>query len=183
MSSINFEEDQAKVITKTDNIQSLADQVERLENLNQEVKKDEEDLKQKKKNLEHISGEVIPTMMAEMGLAHLKLMDGSSGDVKPHYSANITIANKDAAFKWLRDNGHGDLIKNQVSATFGKGEDSSANEFIDKINSLGYEPTQKVWVEPMTLKAFVREQITEGSELPMDTFGVFVGAETKISKK
>ena len=99
MSSINFEEDQAKVITKTDNIQSLADQVERLENLNQEVKKDEEDLKQKKKNLEHISGEVIPTMMAEMGLAHLKLMDGSSVDVKPHYSANITVANKDAAFK------------------------------------------------------------------------------------
>ena len=30
---INFEEDQAKVITKTGNIQSLADQVERLENL------------------------------------------------------------------------------------------------------------------------------------------------------
>jgi len=54
MSSINFEEDQAKVITKTENIQSLADQVERLENLNQEVKKDEEDLKQKKKNLEYI---------------------------------------------------------------------------------------------------------------------------------
>ena len=37
MSSINFEEDQAKVITKTGNIQSLADQVERLENLNQEI--------------------------------------------------------------------------------------------------------------------------------------------------
>ena len=48
MSSINFEEDQAKVITKTDSIQSLADQVERLENLNREVKKDEEDLKQTK---------------------------------------------------------------------------------------------------------------------------------------
>ena len=101
---INFEEDQAKVITKTENIQSLADQVERLENLNQEVKKDEEDLKQKKKNLEHLSGEVIPTMMAEMGLAHLKLMDGSSVDVKPHYSANITISNKEAAFNWLRNN-------------------------------------------------------------------------------
>ena len=36
---INFEEDQAKVITKTGNIQSLADQVERLENLNQEIEK------------------------------------------------------------------------------------------------------------------------------------------------
>jgi len=78
---INFEEDQAKVITKTGNIQSLADQVERLENLNREIEKADEDLKQKKKNLEHISGEVIPTMMSEMGLSHLKLMDGSSVDV------------------------------------------------------------------------------------------------------
>jgi len=43
MSSINFEEDQAKVITKTGNIQSLADQVERLENLNQEIEKTEKD--------------------------------------------------------------------------------------------------------------------------------------------
>ena len=129
MSSINFEEDQAKVITKTDNIQSLADQVERLENLNQEVKKDEEDLKKKKKNLEHLSGEVIPTMMAEMGLAHLKLMDGSSVDVKPHYSANITIANKDAAFKWLRDNGLGDIIKNEISVSFGRNEDNKAADY------------------------------------------------------
>ena len=49
MSNINFEEDQAKVITKTENIRSLADQVERLENLNKEIEQTEEDLKQKKK--------------------------------------------------------------------------------------------------------------------------------------
>jgi hypothetical protein len=35
----------------------------------------------------------------------------------------------------------------------------------------------------MTLKAFVREQIADGVEIPMDKFGVFVGAETKITKK
>jgi len=93
MSNINFEEDQAKVITKTENIQSLADQVERLETLNREIDFAESQLKQKKKNLEHLSGEVIPTMMSEMGLSHLKLMDGSSVDVKPDYSATITIAN------------------------------------------------------------------------------------------
>jgi hypothetical protein len=59
-----------------------------------------------------------------------------------------------------------------------------ASNFIDKIEELGYniQPQQKVWVEPMTLKAFVREQIANGSELPTDKFGVFVGAETKISK-
>ena len=63
------------------------------------------------------------------------------------------------------------------------GEDSIANEFIDKVKSLGYQPIQKLSVHAMTLKAFVREQIAEGNDLPMDTFGVFVGAETKISKK
>ena len=124
MSSINFEEDQANVITKTENIRSLADQVERLENLNQEIEKTEKDLKQKKKNLEHLSGEVIPTMMSEMGLSHLKLMDGSSVDVKPNYSANITIANREAAFNWLRNNGLGDIIKNEILVSFGGYEDN-----------------------------------------------------------
>ena len=101
---IDFEKDQQEVIKKTDNIQSLADQVERLESLQSRLDLQEENIKNTKKELEHLSGEVIPTMMAEMGLAHLKLMDGSSVDVKPHYSANITVANKEAAFNWLRNN-------------------------------------------------------------------------------
>ena len=106
----DFEADQQNVMSKTENIQSLADQVERLETLNREIEVAETQLKQKKKNYEHLSGEVIPTMMSEMGLAHLKLMDGSSVDVKPHYSANISIANREAAFNWLRNNGLGDII-------------------------------------------------------------------------
>ena len=180
---INFEEDQAKVITKTENIQSLADQVERLENLNQEVKKDEEDLKQKKKNLEHISGEVIPTMMSEMGLSHLKLMDGSSVDVKPNYSANITIANREAAFNWLRNNGLGDIIKNEISVSFGRNEDNKAADYAVLAQERGFLPTQKLKVEPMTLKALVRERIEAGKEMPTELFNVFVGNKTTIKRK
>jgi len=180
---INFEEDQAKVITKTENIQSLADQVERLENLNQEVKKDEEDLKQKKKNLEHISGEVIPTMMAEMGLSHLKLMDGSSVDVKPNYSASITIANREAAFNWLRNNGLGDIIKNEILVSFGRNEDNKAADYAALAQERGYQPTQKLKVEPMTLKALVRERIEAGKEMPTELFNVFVGNKTTIKRK
>ena len=89
---IDFEKDQQEVLKKTDNIQSLADQVERLESLQSRLELQEENIKSTKKELEHLSGEVIPTMMAEMGLALLKLMDGSSVDVKPFYSATITVA-------------------------------------------------------------------------------------------
>jgi len=180
---INFEEDQAKVINKTENIQSLADQVERLENLNQEIEKKEKDLKQRKKDLEHISGEVIPTMMAEMGLSHLKLMDGSSVDGKPNYSANITIANREAALNWLLNNGLGDIIKIEISVSFGRNEDNKAAEYAELAKGQGYQPTQKLKVEPMTLKALVRERIEAGKEMPTELFNVFVGNKTTIKRK
>ena len=183
MSSINFEEDQAKVLQKTENIQSLADQVERLENLNQEIEKTEKDLKQKKKDLEHISGEIIPTMMSEMGLSHLKLMDGSSVDVKPHYSANVTVANKEAAFNWLRNNGLGDIIKNEILVSFGRNEDNKAADYAALAQERGFQPTQKLKVEPMTLKALVRERIEAGKEMPTELFNVFVGNKTTIKRK
>ena len=182
MSNINFEEDQAKVITKTENIQSLADQVERLENLQKEVEDTDKQLKEKKKNLEHLSGEIIPTMMAEMGLSHLKLMDGSSVDVKPHYSATITQANKEAAFNWLRNNGLGDIIKNEISVSFGRNEDTRAADYADLAKSRGFEPTQKLKVEPMTLKALVRERLEAGKEMPTELFNVFVGNKTTIKR-
>ena len=183
MGNIDFETDKANVITKTENIRSLADQVERLENLNQEIENAEKDLKQKKKNHEHLSGEVIPTMMSEMGLSHLKLMDGSSVDVKPNYSANITIANREAAFNWLRNNGLGDIIKNEILVSFGRNEDNKAADYAALAQERGFQPTQKLKVEPMTLKALVRERIEAGKELPTELFNVFVGNKTIIKRK
>ena len=183
MSSINFEQDQQKVMSKTENIQSLADQVERLQTLQREIEFAEDQLKQKKKNLEHVSGEVIPTMMSEMGLSHLKLMDGSSVDVKPNYSATITVANREAAFNWLRNNGLGDIIKNEISVSFGRNEDNKAADYAALAQERGYQPTQKLKVEPMTLKALVRERIEAGKELPTELFNVFVGNKTTIKRK
>jgi len=181
--SIDFEQDQQQVIKKTDNIQSLADQVEHLEQLQRSIENQEENLKDLKKKLEHVSGEVIPTMMSEMGLSHLKLMDGSSVDVKPHYSATITVATREAAFNWLRNNGLGDIIKNEISVSFGRNEDNKAADYAELAKGHGFEPTQKLKVEPMTLKALVRERLEAGKEMPTEIFNVFVGNKTTIKRK
>ncbi len=183
MSSIDFEKDQQEVLKKTDNIQTLADQVEKLNSLQQRIELQEDNLKNAKKEFEHLSGEVIPTMMAEMGLSHLKLMDGSSVDVKPNYSASITIANRDAAFNWLRENGLGDIIKNEISVSFGRNEDNKAADYAALAEERGFQPTQKLKVEPMTLKALVRERIEAGKEMPTEIFNVFVGNKTTIKRK
>jgi hypothetical protein len=183
MSNIDFETDQQQVIQKTDNIQSLADQVERLEKMNREIEETEESLKEKKKQKDHVSMEVIPTLMSEMGLAELKLIDGSMVTVKPNYSASITVANREAAFNWLRNNGLGDIIKNEISVSFGRNEDNKAADYASLAQERGYQPTQKLKVEPMTLKALVRERIEAGKEMPTELFNVFVGNQTTIKRK
>jgi len=180
---IDFETDKANVLQKTDHIRSLADQVERLEGLQKRLELQEDNIKNTKKEVEHISGEVIPTMMSEMGLSHLKLMDGSSVDVKPNYSANITIANREAAFNWLRNNGLGDIIKNEILVSFGRNEDNKAADYAALAQERGFQPTQKLKVEPMTLKALVRERIEAGKEMPTELFNVFVGNKTTIKRK
>ena len=180
---IDFEKDQQDTMKKTDNIQSLADQVEKLESLQTRLELQEENIKNTKKQLEHLSGEVIPTMMSEMGLSHLKLMDGSSVDVKPHYSATITVANKEAAFKWPGEHGIGDIIKNEISVFFGRNGENKAADYASLAQERGYQPTQKLKVEPMTLKALVRERIEAGKEMPTEIFNIFVGNKTTIKRK
>ena len=183
MSSIDFEKDQQEVLKKTDNIQTLADQVEKLNSLQQRIELQEDNLKSSKKEFEHLSGEIIPTMMSEMGLSHLKLMDGSSVDVKPHYSANISVANKEAAFNWLRNNGLGDIIKNEILVSFGRNEDNKAADYAALAQERGFQPTQKMKVEPMTLKALVRERTEAGKDMPTEIFNIFVGNKTTIKRK
>ena len=180
--TIDFEQDQQNTIQKTDGIQSLADQVERLEALQKRLELQEDNIKSTKKELDHLSGEVIPTMMAEMGLSHLKLVDGSSVDVKPNYSASITIANKEAAFGWLRNNGLGDIIKNEISVSFGRNEDNKAADYAVLAESQGYQPQQKLKVEPMTLKALYRERVESNQDLPSEHFNLFKGNKTKITR-
>jgi len=180
--SINFEEDQQDAMKKTGNIQSLADQVENLEEVARTIENHEEHLKNLKKKRDHISGEVIPTMMSEMGLAELKLHDGSHLKVSTSYRATITEANKEAAFNWLRNNGLGDIIKNEISVSFGRNEDNKAADYAELAKGQGFQPTQKMKVEPMTLKALVRERIEAGKEMPTEIFGVFSENKTTIKR-
>ena len=179
---INFEADQQDIIKNTGGVQSLADQVERLEAMQKQLEIQEEAIKEEKKQIQHISGEVIPTMMSEMGLAELKLHDGSHLKDSTSYKAHISEANKEAAYNWLRENGLGDIIKNEISVSFGRNEDNKAADYAELAKGPGFQPTQKMKVEPMTLKALVRERIEAGKEMPTEIFGVFSENKTTIKR-
>ena len=80
--NINFEQDKQDSLTKVNDAKSLSEQVVKLQSMEEDLVKQEERVKKIKKDIEVMSGEVIPTMMQEMNLSTLKLSDGSSVEVK-----------------------------------------------------------------------------------------------------
>ena len=181
--NINFEQDQTEAITQANDVKSLSDQVLKLKNLEDKIALTEANLKKLQEEADVLSGDVIPTMMQEMNISTLKLADGSAVEVKPIYGASISAERKEEAFNWLRTNGLGDLIKNEVTVSFGRNEDNKAIAYANLAAERGYQPSQKLKVEPMTLKALVRERIEAGKDMPSDLFNVFAGNRTKITRK
>jgi len=143
----------------------------------------EEQLKKLQEAENLLSEQTIPNLMQQAGIAMLKLADGSSVEVKPFYAARIPSTKVQEAFDWLRVNGFGDLIKNNVTLTFGRAEDQEAKQLVDDLKKKGHNVNQTEKVEPMTLKAFVKEQIQMGRNVPSDLFGVYVANKTKITTK
>ena len=166
--------------TAQDNMGKIGAVANDIADTDKEIQLIEDDLKKKKDYKRHLSENVLPNLFAEVGLSELKLADGRHLKVTNYYGASVKAEKKRAAYAWLRDNGFGDLIKNQVSCSFGKDEDHKANGLVSKLTELGYDSDTREWVEPSTLRAFIREQHEAGNKLPMDLLGAYVGQKTTI---
>ena len=183
MSKINFEEDRIDSVKAVADPNALSQKVIELKDLEDEIANAEESIKKLKEQAKVISHVEIPHMMETMNIKKLKLKDGETVEVGKFYSASIPEANKEAAFEWLRNNGLGDIIKNDVIVTFGRGEDNKASNYANLARGQGFEPIQKVGVNPQTLKATLRERVESGLNMPSEIFKTFVGNQTKIKRR
>lgn len=136
----------------------------------EEMKKVLENLEQDLKQVAEVD---LPAAMFEAGISSFTLENGTKVTTKEDIYASIPKGKESEAFTWLGDNGFGGIIKHVVSASFGKEEDSRAQEFIKAAKELGLEPEDKRAVHPSTLKAFIKEQLQQGTNLPLDLFGAF----------
>jgi hypothetical protein len=177
--SIDYRKHKQEQIKSVANPNELANKVQQLKNLEDEITNAEDSVKKLKEKANVISQFEIPQMMKEMNIKKLKLTDGETVEVSNFYSASIV--DQELAFQWLRENGRGDIIKNDITVTFGRGEDNKAAEYAVLAKGQGYEPVQKVGVHPQTLKGVVRECDESGIELP-DCFKTYVGNRTNIKR-
>jgi len=166
-------------------ITTIAAECIKLKQKEDEIAAIEEQLKTKKAEADDISSRVIPELLAEQGLTEIKLADNSKVTVKKEFRATLPKddVRREAAYKWLRDQGLGDIIKNNVFVTFGKGEDDKAKQLLDLAAENGFEPQQKSDVAWNTLTALYQERVQAGLDMPSDCFSLWIKDKTKISRK
>ncbi|HAH52494.1 MAG TPA: hypothetical protein DCL80_15055 [Balneola sp.] len=185
MSTINFEGDAVANIEQT-GLESVAELLRSQLALEASIEAHEDQLKNFKEQLRKLSGEVIPSKMAELGMTSTEMYDGSRVQIVEDIYVSIPkdAEKSTACYQWLTDNGLGDIIKNQVGMAFGMGEREPAEKLQEYIKeTLGFIPEVKTSVHPSTLKATIKKWHQEGKSVPDNTFSLFIGQKTKITKK
>jgi len=175
-----FEQDASALQVQEEDISGIAGLARRAKNLEKEIEDLERVLKERKQQQRKLIEESLPEALASLGMKSFKMEDGSSIDVKTYYSASISEERRAEAFAWLREHGFDDIIKNTVSVRFGRGEDELCDNLLNLLGEKGFPAAQAEKVEPMTLKAWAREQVERGNEFPMDLFGVYIGQRATI---
>jgi hypothetical protein len=166
-------------------VSTVAQECVKLKQKEDEIADLEEQLKAKKLEADDISSRIIPELLHEQGLSEIKLSDGSKVSVKKEYRCTLpkNEDKREQCYKWLRDQGLGDIIKNNVFVTFGKGEDDKAEQLLNLAAENGFQPQQKSDVAWNTLTALFQERVESGLDMPSEVFSTWIKDITKITRK
>lgn len=137
------------------------------------VKRIEAELSAAQKVLSDLAERQVPELMDSIGIEEFTTRTGLKISIKEVIRASIPKANEVRAFAWLRANGSGALIKRNIVASFGMGEDDQADHLLDIMQEEHIEGvSDKQSVHPSTLSSFVTKRLEAGEELPIELFGV-----------
>jgi|TARA_R110002167_G_scaffold129147_1_gene311897 hypothetical protein len=186
------------VAPASNEIGAVADMASRMLNLQDEINRSEDALKQKKQDLTKLAEQDLPDLMQELNIKDFTLSNGAKVEVNDIISGSVPAAGaidrakgddkvdlemrQENCFDWLRANGAGDLIKSNVEVQFGRDEDDACNTFIDELQDRHIYYKRAKAVHPGTLNSFIKERLSEGKEVPHDLFRIYTGRKAKIRR-
>ena len=170
---------------QTDNVDvnELSEAIEQFKTVSAQVLATEQKLKEFKAQEKYISEFVIPEIMDKQNLKTVKLKDGSEVSVGKKFHAAAYADKKAEAIQWLRSNGLGDIVKNEITVNFGQGEENKAMAYANLAKEHGYEPSQKEDAHHASVSAVMKEWKEKGNEIPTDLFSVLDVDQVKIKNK
>lgn len=172
---LSVTEDQLTRLGKLANYQISLEQT--IESLNSQLK----DIQEKYRRVSEVD---IPGVLDETGLSEVRLADGTKIMIREDVRVSTTGKNRDTINSWLTLNGHDDLIRDEVTAAFKKGDGEIAAKALDALMVLGASAVdRKRYVNPQTFAALIRELMADGEDVPLDELGVFVQRRAKLEKR
>ena len=144
------------------------------------------------KNVDTDTGKTLSSLVRDMrdledkideAENHLKSLKSQKHSLAAEQIPMLMDERREEAYTWLRENNLDSIIKNDVTVSFGKGEDNIAGDVVGLLQEKGFDPKTKTHVHAQTLKAFVKERITEGKPIDLDLFGAYSMNTAEIRRK
>ncbi len=178
-----FEDAQTPIVPNDSALGRVQGLVQAQLDLEDRIRALEAELKQSKEDLVDVQENQLPSALQQYGMTDIIMKDGSRISIRQEYYATIKEEYRAAAFDWLINNGHADLIKHDITTSFTKGQDDEAKQVMELLQDNNVDFVDKKHVHPQTLRAFVREQVEDGKPIPLETFSVHVRQVAKIQRE
>lgn len=162
----------------SDALARLGALAEQLQEARRSLATAQEEAGRRARAVEDLEQNVIPELMAELGLKSFKADCGLEVEVKTQVHCGITEVNRAAALRWLQENGHGGMVKHAVTVLLGDHE--AAGALASDLQESFEAVKLKGDVHPQTLKAWVTGRLEEGAEFPQELFSVFTKPVAKV---
>lgn len=151
-----------------------------------EVAQKEQELELAKAKRKDIAEVRIPQVTEGMD-GKFDLGDGRELILKEEIRSSIAGDKREPAIAWLDEHDYGHIVKRQVIVEFAKGDTERCDAFMKAVKGLEAQLGTLVVktnfnVHHATLNSWVKEQLGEGVDLPVDIFGIFRQRTAKVKE-
>lgn len=167
-----------------DSLARLTNWANELQELDVSVAEAEERFKALKADRKELAEQKIAKLMDDLDLTDFKTKDGVRIKLKSKMRCKITDDNRESAYDWLDEQGHGGIIKRQVAVGFSKAEGERALELIEQLREQYPDVKEVKDVHWSTLDKIINELAVQGEDVPLDLFGVYdqLTVDAKVDK-
>jgi hypothetical protein len=166
---------------KTENLQEINKLIELAITYQEEIEDLSEQLQEVKKKHQRLIEGDIPEIMNRVKMQKFKTTDGYEIELKPVVRSNLSEAKKPKAFEWLKENGHGAMIKKLLVISIAPGQEKKLQKLLGLKAMQEFEDRKmKGEVNTNALNAFIKREAKEDKSFPMSLFGAILMDQAKI---
>lgn len=120
----------------------------------------------------------IPDAMGEAGMTQFTTAEGFTLSVDS--VVRCGELKRTEGLDWLRENGHGGLIRCEVVVPFGVGQDEKARELVKTLAGQELAAKQEAKVLWNSLASTIKTMMEKGEDVPLELLGAHIQRTTKV---